>query len=182
MDQKLLTRQGHDRLKKQLKHLRSVELPQNVKAIEEARAHGDLSENAEFHAAKERQAVISAKIYEIEETLAMARVIDPLPETNGRVVFGAKVVIYDVDSDEEMTWQVVGQPESDPDQGKISLTSPIGQALLGKEEGDEVKVKTPGGIRTPGNLRGALKAVFSRLAPCQPRPAAIPTGRRPASA
>ena len=148
MDQLLLTRQGYDRLKQELKHLRSVELPKNVTAIEEARAHGDLSENAEFHAAKERQAVISSKIYEIEETLATSRVIDPLPEPNGRVVFGAKVVIYDVDSDEEMTWQVVGQPESDPDQGKISLTSPIGQALVGKEEGDEVRVKTPGGIRT----------------------------------
>lgn len=148
MERQLLTAEGHRRLKEDLERLRRVELPANVKAIEEARAHGDLSENAEFHAAKERQAVISAKICELEQTLAQAQVVDPLPEPDGRVVFGAKVLVYDVDADKELTYQIVGQAESDPDQGKISLTSPIGQALVGREEGDEVKVKTPGGIRT----------------------------------
>lgn len=147
MDRLLLTKQGHDKLLKDLEHLRKVELPRNVNDIAEARAHGDLSENAEFHAAKERQAVISSKICELEETLACAQVVDPLPEPDGRVIFGATVTIYDVDHDTESSYRIVGQPESDPDNGAISITSPIAKALLGKEEGDEVKVKTPGGIK-----------------------------------
>ncbi|MCA1987884.1 MAG: transcription elongation factor GreA [Desulfarculus sp.] len=147
MERHLITRQGQQRLKEELDQLRKVELPRNVQAIAEARAHGDLSENAEFHAAKERQAVISAKLMELEVMLANVEVVDPLPEPDGRVVFGAVVKLYDPEADEEMTYQLVGPAESDASAGRISLTSPIGQALVGKEEGDEVRVKTPGGLR-----------------------------------
>lgn len=147
MERHLITRQGQQRLKEELDQLRKVELPRNVQAIAEARAHGDLSENAEFHAAKERQAVISAKLMELEVMLANVEVVDPLPEPDGRVVFGAVVKLYDAEVDEEMTYQLVGPAESDASAGRISLTSPIGQALVGKEEGDEVRVKTPGGLR-----------------------------------
>lgn len=147
MERHLITRQGQQRLKEELDQLRKVELPRNVQAIAEARAHGDLSENAEFHAAKERQAVISAKLMELEVMLANVEVVDPLPEPDGRVVFGAVVKLYDAEADEEMTYQLVGPAESDASAGRISLTSPIGQAVVGKEEGDEVRVKTPGGLR-----------------------------------
>ncbi|MCF8032741.1 MAG: transcription elongation factor GreA [Desulfarculaceae bacterium] len=143
----LLTRGGHESLHEQLAQLRKVELPANVKAIEEARAHGDLSENAEYHAAKERNAIIMGKIAEIKNLLAVAEVVDPLPDPNGRVVFGCKATVYDVDGDEEFSYQIVGEAESDANLGRISMTSPIGQALLGKEEGDEVSVRTPGGMR-----------------------------------
>ncbi len=148
MQRQLITKEGHENTKVQLDHLRKVELPSNVQAIADARAHGDLSENAEFHAAKERQAVIAAKIAELEEILAFAQVVDPLPEPNGRVVFGCTVTVYDLESDDEMSYTIVGQSESDPTAGRISVSSPIAQALVGKEEGDEVKVKTPGGLRT----------------------------------
>ncbi|MFZ5587006.1 MAG: transcription elongation factor GreA [Thermodesulfobacteriota bacterium] len=147
MERHLITRAGHDRLRQELEHLRKVELPKNVQAIAEARAHGDLSENAEFHAAKERQAVISSKMAEIESILASVEIIDPLPDPGGRVVFGAVVKVYDPESDEEAAYQIVGAAESDASLGRISLTSPIAQALLGKEEGDEVRFKTPGGMR-----------------------------------
>ncbi len=147
MDRQLITRSGHERIKRELDQLRKVELPKNVQAIAEARAHGDLSENAEFHAAKERQAVISSKIAELEAILAAVEVVHPLPSPNGRVVFGATVKVYDAEADEEHTYQIVGQAEGDANNGRISMGSPIGQALLGHEEGDEVKVRTPGGIR-----------------------------------
>ncbi len=147
MTRPLITRKGHKSLQEQLDQLRKVELPANVKAIEEARAHGDLSENAEYHAAKERNAIIMGKIAEIKNLLATSEIVDPLPAPNGRVVFGCRATIYDVDGDFEFSYQIVGEAESDADQGRISMTSPIGQALLGKEEGDEVKVSTPGGMR-----------------------------------
>ena len=147
LDRQLITRQGQERLQKQLQQLRQVELPSNVQAIAEARAHGDLSENAEFHAAKERQAVISAKINDLETTLAYAQVVDPLPAPNGRVVFGATVTVYDPDEDQEGTYQIVGQSESEPDLGRISISSPLAKALLGHEEGEEVRFKAPGGMR-----------------------------------
>jgi transcription elongation factor GreA len=148
LERQLISKQGHTRFKAELERLKKVERPQNVQDIAEARAHGDLSENAEFHAAKERQAVINAKIAELEELLAYSEIVDPLPEADGRVVFGAKVTVYDPDNDSETTYQVLGQAESDPNQGVISLSSPLAKALIGKEEGDEVKVKTPGGLRT----------------------------------
>jgi transcription elongation factor GreA len=127
--------------------LRKVELPRNVQAIAEARAHGDLSENAEFHAAKERQSIISSKMYEIEGILATVEVVDPLPDPQGRVVFGAMVKVYDPQSEQELSYQIVGPAESDASLGRISMASPIGMALLGKEEGDEVRFQTPGGQR-----------------------------------
>ena len=142
-----ITRQGFERLKEDLENLRKVELPKNVQAIAEARAHGDISENAEFHAAKERQSIIASKMMELESVLSQTEVIDPLPEPDGRVVFGAKVTVYDPEINKEIVYQLVGQHESDPNVGKISLTSPIGQALIGHEEGDEVRFKTPGGLR-----------------------------------
>lgn len=147
MSRSLISRQGYEKLQDQLVHMRRVELPANVKAIEEARAHGDLSENAEYHAAKERNSIIMSKISELENLLATSEVVDPLPEPSGRVVFGCRATVYDVDSDVEHSYQIVGAAESDANCGRISMTSPIGQALLGKEEGDEVKVQTPGGIR-----------------------------------
>ena len=106
-----------------------------------------MSENAEYHAAKERNAVIAAKMRELQEILSVAQVVDPLPAPQGRVVFGAKVTVYDLETEEEMTYRVLGQCESDPENGCISISSPIAKALLGKEEGDEVRVKTPGGVR-----------------------------------
>jgi transcription elongation factor GreA len=142
-----ITRQGYERIKDELESLRKVELPRNVQAIAEARAHGDLSENAEFHAAKERQSIIAAKMMELETILAEAAVVDPLPETDGAVVFGAKVTVHDPESGREHTYQLVGRWESDPDRGRVSLDSPLGQALIGREEGDEVRFKTPGGVR-----------------------------------
>ena len=142
-----MTRQGYEKLQEELDKLRKVELPRNVQAIAEARAHGDISENAEYHAAKERQSIIAAKIKELETNLGQIEVIDPLPETEGRVVFGAKVTVYDPEIKEEIIYQIVGRWESDPQAGCISLTSPLGQALLGHEEGDEVRFQTPGGAR-----------------------------------
>lgn len=131
----------------ELTRLRKVELPANVKAIEEARAHGDLSENAEYHAAKERNAIIMAKIAELENLLATTEVVDPLPQANGRVVFGCTATVYDPDGDLKITYQIVGAAESDATCGRISMHSPIGRALLGREEGEEVRVQTPGGMR-----------------------------------
>jgi transcription elongation factor GreA len=142
-----MTRQGYNKLQEELEHLRKVELPRNVAAIAEARAHGDISENAEFHAAKERQSIIAAKIKELETNLAQVEVIDPLPDPEGRVVFGAKVTVFDPEIKEEIVYQIVGRWESDPGAGCISLTSPLGQALLGREEGDEIRFHTPGGVR-----------------------------------
>jgi len=147
VQRQLITKPGQERLRAELDQLRKVELPANVQAIAEARAHGDLSENAEFHAAKERQALIASKIAELESMLANAEVVDPLPVPEGRVVFGAKVTVYDPDADQESSYRIVGQAESDPKNGCVSISSPLAQALLGKEEGDEVRFKAPGGAR-----------------------------------
>ncbi|KMY67024.1 transcription elongation factor GreA [Desulfocarbo indianensis] len=147
MERQLITLEGRNKIQAELERLKRVELPQNVQAIAEARAHGDLSENAEFHAAKERQALIASKIAELEAVMANAEVIDPLPTPEGRVVFGAKVTVYDPDADEELSYRIVGQAESDPNNGCVSVSSPIARALLGREEGDEVRFNTPGGAR-----------------------------------
>ncbi len=143
-----ITREGYEKLKKELEHLEKVERFDVIKAIEEARAHGDLSENAEYHAAKERQGHIEARIQYLKSTLASAEVIDCEDQSCDRVVFGVKVRLENIDTGEEVVYQLVGPDESDVQQGKISVTSPLGQALIGKEEGDEVEVKTPGGLRT----------------------------------
>jgi transcription elongation factor GreA len=141
-----ITEAGLARLKSERERLINRERPQVVKAIAEARAHGDLSENAEYHAAKERQSFIEGKIKELEGQIADSEVT-PIEKANGRVVFGAQVEIEDLDTEVVATYLLVGPFESDADQGRLSITSPIGRALIGRSEGDEIKVKTPGGIK-----------------------------------
>ena len=142
-----ITENGFQRLKKELEHLKTVSIPENIKDIEEARAHGDLSENAEYTAAKERQAYLHGKISELENNLASSEVIDLSKLTDDRVVFGSTVIIEDIDSGTETTYRLVGPLESNVDKNQISVTSPIGKALIGKEIGDEITVTTPGGFR-----------------------------------
>ena len=141
-----LTKEGEIFIKEKLSNLKFVERPQISQAIAEARAHGDLKENAEYHAAKELQGLVEAKIAEMENALANAQVIDvkEIPET-GRVVFGATVKIYDIDKDNEITYKIVGNLESDPEQGNISIDTPIAKGLVGKFVDDEVSIKTPSG-------------------------------------
>jgi len=142
-----ITKEGLEKLKDELGNLQSVERPGNIKAIEEARAHGDLSENAEYHAAKERQSFIAGRINELKSAIGKAEVIEVGSDSNEKVVFGKKVLLYDLQTDEEKRYQLMGPYESDPENGRISVTSPLGQALIGREAGDEVTVKTPEGIR-----------------------------------
>ena len=141
-----LTKEGEILIKEKLSNLKFVERPQISNAIAEARAHGDLKENAEYHAAKELQGLIEAKISEMENALANAQVIDvkDIPET-GRVVFGATVTIYDIDEDLEIKYKIVGNLESDPEIGKISIDTPIAKGLVGKFVEDEITIKTPSG-------------------------------------
>jgi len=138
-----ITPDGYQRIKKELDNLIKVERPANVKAIAEARAHGDLSENAEYHAAKERQSFIAGKINELQARIATSQVIDPSTISQDRIAFGATVKLLDVETDEEREYQLVGPDESDIKNNKVSITSPIGKSLIGKKEGDEVKVKAP---------------------------------------
>jgi len=139
-----ITKEGEIAIKEKLADLKFVQRPKISEAIAEARAHGDLKENAEYHAAKELQGLIESKINEIESALASAQVIDVLsiPET-GRVVFGSTVTLYDLDKDEEITYKIVGNLESDPDEGKISIDTPIAKGLIGKNIDDEVTITTP---------------------------------------
>ena len=141
-----MTRRGADLLRSELHKLKTVERPANSQAIGEARAHGDLSENAEYHAARERAGFIEGRIAEIESKLANAQIVDPkLVSAEGRCVFGATV---DVEGKgEKATWQIVGEDEADIKAGRISSSSPIGKALIGKEAGEEVEVQTPGGVK-----------------------------------
>ena len=147
MDKIPTTRAGFEKLKKELEYLKNVAVPENVRDIEEARAHGDISENAEYAAAKERQSFIQGKIQEINNNLATSIIIDLKDITDDRVVFGTTVTIEDVNTEEITEYQLVGPFESDINENKISITSPIGKALIGKEIGDEVRVNTPGGVR-----------------------------------
>jgi transcription elongation factor GreA len=143
-----MTVEGAERLKVELQRLKSVERPAVIQAIAEARSHGDLSENADYDAAKERQGFIEGRISELEAKLANAQVIDPAQiEADGRVVFGARVEIEDLDSGERNAWQIVGDDEADIKEGKISINSPIARALIGKSEGDAVEFQAPGGLR-----------------------------------
>ena len=142
-----ITVQGYQQLKAQLRHILEVERPQNVRDIEIARSHGDLSENAEYHAAKDRQGLIDALKKNLEDKIGRAEVIDPATLSGERVVFGATVHLEDMDNDAEVVYQIVGDDEADPAQGRISLSSPVSRALIGKEIGDEARVNTPGGIR-----------------------------------
>jgi len=136
-----------------LKRLKSVERPKIVREVEEARGHGDISENAEFHAAKERQSLLDVQIRELEDKLARAQVIEVSKLSGDKVVFGATVTLADGDTGEKAVYQIVGDHESEPKNGKISISSPIARALIGKCEGDEVQVRTPTGIRTFEILR-----------------------------
>ncbi len=147
MDKIPITRTGFEKLKKDLKHLKNVAVPQNVRDIEEARGHGDISENAEYEAAKEKQAFLQGKIQEINNNLAGAIIIDTEDLTDERVVFGTTVTIEDLTTEEITKYHLVGPFESDINENKISVTSPIGKALIGKEIGDEVRFNTPGGVR-----------------------------------
>ena len=143
-----MTVEGAERLKAELQRLKSVERPAIIQAIAEARSHGDLSENADYDAAKERQGFVEGRIAEIEHKLAGAQVIDPTEiDGDGRVVFGATVELEDLDSGDVRRWQIVGEDEADIKHGKISVTSPIARALIGKSEGDTVEVQAPGGVR-----------------------------------
>ena len=143
-----VTPEGYEAMKAALRRLIEVERPENVRAIEEARAHGDLSENAEYDYAKDQQGMIDAKIRDIEGRLALAEVIDPSTLDGDRIMFGATVSLEDVDTDEELTYQLVGTFEADIKQSKISVESPIGRALMGKETDDEIVIQVPKGKRT----------------------------------
>jgi transcription elongation factor GreA len=141
-----ITRKGFDNLKKELDRLTNVERPSNVKAIEEARAHGDLSENAEYHAAKERQCFIEGRIQELQVQMGQCDIID-IKGPYSKAIFGATVTVENVDTGEERTYTLVGPYESAPEKGRISVSAPLGRALIGKEEGDEVRVKAPRGLQ-----------------------------------
>lgn len=145
MDRVPITKEGVKRLRAELSDFERVQRPENIRAIEEARGHGDISENAEYHAAKERQAFIDAKINELKTIIGKAQVIEVEEGRSDRVVFGKRVRIYNLKTDEEMEYQLLGPYESEPDKGRISVTSPLGKALVGKEAGDEVRVETPSG-------------------------------------
>ena len=142
-----MTRAGFVALDEELKHLKSVERPAIIRAIAEAREHGDLSENAEYHSAREKQSFIEGRIKELEGILSLAEVIDPT-RLSGAIKFGATITIVDEDSDEEKTYQIVGETEADIEAGKLNIRSPLARALIGKDEGDSVEVKTPGGNRS----------------------------------
>jgi transcription elongation factor GreA len=142
-----ITKQGYENLKKELARLKTVERPENIKAIEEARAHGDLSENAEFEAAKDRQGFIEGRINELTYKLSSADIIDPETLSSETVVFASRVKLENVDTEESVEYQIVGPDESDIEKGMISVTSPLGRAMLGKVPGDEITVQAPGGKR-----------------------------------
>ncbi|MFN7054597.1 transcription elongation factor GreA [Hyphomonas sp.] len=142
-----MTAEGHAALQAELKVLKSVERPSIIAAISEARSHGDLSENAEYHAAKEKQSFIEGRISELDDKLARADIIDISKLSGTKIRFGATVTIIDVDTEETFTYKIVGEDEADVKAGKISITSPIARALIGKEEGDEAEVAAPAGAR-----------------------------------
>jgi transcription elongation factor GreA len=144
-----MTVEGAERLKAELHRLRTIERPSVISAIAEARSHGDLSENADYDAAKERQSFIEGRISEVESKLANAQVIDPASlDADGLVVFGATVDLEDAESGDTVTYQIVGDDEADIKHGKISVSSPIARALIGKSEGDTADVQAPGGVRS----------------------------------
>jgi transcription elongation factor GreA len=144
VDKMPMLQEGYDRLQKEVRHLKVVERPSIIDAIEEARAHGDLSENAEYHAAKERQGQVEAQIAEMEDRLSRALVIDPTSLSGDKVIFGATVHLLD-ENDKPIKYQIVGQTEADAKVGRISYSSPLGRALIGRTIGDEVEVSAPSG-------------------------------------
>ncbi len=147
MDKIPFTNDGLTKIKKELTNLLRVERPANIQAIAEARSHGDLSENAEYHAAKERQSFLEGRINELKAVIGKSEVIVVDEGPSDRVVFGRTIMLYNVQAEEEVSYQLVGPYESNPDNGQISVISPLGQALIGRREGDAVKVKTPKGTQ-----------------------------------
>ena len=143
-----MTAVGFTQLEEELKNLKSVERPNVIAAIAEAREHGDLSENAEYHAAREKQGFIEGRIKELEAVISVAEVIDPTVLSGDVVRFGATILVVDEDSDEETTYQIVGQHEANLEGGKISISSPLARGLIGKTLGDSVEVRTPGGSKS----------------------------------
>ena len=148
MDRVPITKQGYEALKSDLEYLKKVERPKNIKAIEEALDHGDLSENAEFDAAKDRQAFVDARLNELEYKLARAEIIDPQTLPKDRVVFASSVVLENIETGENVTYQLVGPDESNIEEGRISVSSPLGKAIIGKKPGDEIIIEVPGGKRS----------------------------------
>ena len=143
-----MTAEGYEWLREELKHLKSVDRPAIIRAIAEAREHGDLAENAEYHAARDRQSFIEGRVIELEDKLARAEVID-VSKLSGTVIkFGARVTLADEETDEEQTFQIVGEDEADISRGRLSVTSPLARALIGKGEGDSVEVTTPRGTKS----------------------------------
>ena len=147
MEKVPMTGEGYRALDEELKRLKSQERPSVIAAISEARSHGDLSENAEYHAAKERQGFIEGRIAELEDKISRAQVIDVSKLSGSQVKFGATVTVVDEDTEDEARYQIVGEHEADVKQGRISVTSPIARSLIGKETGDVVEVNTPGGVK-----------------------------------
>jgi len=147
-----MTRAGAQALETELKHLKTTERPAIIKAIAEAREHGDLSENAEYHSAKEKQSFIEGRIKELEGVISLTEVIDPA-KLSGPIKFGARVTLVDEDTDQEKTYQIVGEYEANIEKGLLNIKSPIARALIGKEEGDSVEVRTPGGEKSYEVLR-----------------------------
>ena len=147
MEKVPLTRTGAVRLEAEMKRLKSVERPTIIRAIAEARELGDLKENAEYHSAREKQGFIEGRIKELESILGRADIIDPA-SLSGTVKFGATVTLVDEDTDEEKTYQVVGEPEANIESGKLNMRSPLARAMIGKEEGDSIEFRTPGGSRS----------------------------------
>ena len=142
-----ITREGYEALKKEIEKIKKIDRPMNIKAIEEARAHGDLSENAEFEAAKDRQAFIEGRLMEIGYRLATADIVDPDTLPKDRAVFASTVVLENIDTGETFEYQLVGPNESDIEEGRISITSPLGKAIIGKKPGEEIIMLAPGGKR-----------------------------------
>ena len=147
MDRIPITKKGYETLKKELERLKTIERPENIKAFEDARAHGDLSENAEFHAAKDRQSFLEGRIGELSYKLTNSDIIDPDNLPKDRAVFASRVVLENIDTGDEVSYQLVGPDDSDIEKGRISVSSPLGMAIIGKKPGDEVTIQAPGGQR-----------------------------------
>ena len=148
MDKVPMTADGYRKIEEEIRHLKTVERPATIQAIAEARTHGDLSENAEYHAAKERQGFIEGRLMELDDLMSRAQVIDTSKLSGNQIKFGATVTVIDEDTEHKAVYQIVGDYEADVKQGRISVSSPIARALIGKEVGDTVEVNTPGGGRS----------------------------------
>jgi len=148
LEQVPITKEGYEALKKELEYLKKVDRPKNIKAIEEARAHGDITENAEFEAAKDRQAFIDGRLSDLEYKLSRADIIDSKILSNDRAMFASSVVLENIDTGENVKYQLVGPDEANIEKGRISVSSPLGKAIIGKKPGDEIILQAPGGKRS----------------------------------